>query len=87
MNGDDLAAQLFAQQGYLVLGSTRALSIGSIQTADKGAPMSTPLRVIAKSTKTEWNKQGRLASRISGGEFGMRPGCPAAFYYRVEAVD
>jgi hypothetical protein len=87
VNGDELAALMFAEQRYLVLGSTHPLTIGSVVSADKGARMSTPLRVIAKSSRAEWNKQGRLAERISGGEIRRRRDCPAEYFYRVEAVD
>lgn len=87
MTGDELAIALHAEQGYLVLGSSHPLTVGAIERADKGAPMSTPLRIIDRATRAEWDKQGRLAFRLSGGLFRKKRNCPAEYFYRVVAVD
>jgi hypothetical protein len=94
MTGDELAARLYAEQGYLVIESPpwRPHAIGDlILIAESPASngdrfVRIPLVVVAHSNIEEYKKQDDLATSLVGeessGEF-----YPNATYYRVEAAD
>jgi hypothetical protein len=88
MTGDELAAQLFTEQGYLVLFCDRQLELGDIvrDNSQESDPATTPVRVIGESSRAEYWKQFRRANVLLG-----RPDRPLAleqvYFYRVEAAD
>ena len=87
MSGDELAAAIYAKQGYLVLASADPLKIG--QVTDSEGHCSAPLIVKANSNYTEYSEQASLESLL-------RLGVPRKstarksyerYFYRVEAAD
>ncbi len=89
MSGDELAAVLFAERGYVVAATFSAYGIGEIinDTIVKvggGSPAATPLRVTGPSTEQEALEQAVRMAELLG-----VPAKPARrpFYYRVEAAD
>lgn len=88
MTGDELAAALYAEQGYLTLGTTAPLAIGEI-TTETSYGGGIPLRVIAKSNKAEHRRQDRTSVRLGLVEPVSNESdyFPFLYYYRVEAAD
>lgn len=88
----ELAAQLYAKQGYLVIGATRSYTIGEFVpriiahvTKHANEWEHLPLRVIGESNADEFEAQCILAAQIKGDPRGGYHF--AKFFYRVEAVD
>ena len=87
MSGDELAAALYAEQGYLVMYSKHPRTIGSIDT-DSGAVKQglRPLRIIGPSSSAEYKAQTLRASEIAP-ELASPGGFSWPYFYRVEAAD
>jgi hypothetical protein len=87
MTGDELAAALYAEQGYLVIGAFDECPIGKINQATSmtTGDCATPMRIVAVSTRDEFIKQRKIVSRLTGitgtGWAGF------SHYYRIEAAD
>lgn len=86
MTGDELAARLFAEQGYLVLAGNELKKIGDlvIGADSKFGWSATPVRIVAISNIREFMEQDRLATRIFG---GISSETEHRYFYRVEALD
>jgi len=88
MTGDELAARLYAEQGYLLVGTVLQLGIGEIIPHKAQSPndvVNTPLRVVGRATRTQYILQDQLAQRLAGLEY--HPDRDFDNYYRVEAAD
>ncbi len=87
MTPDELIAEIYARQGYLVLGCQEPYGIGD--RIECNAPMMgevvTPLQVESVGTRAEFDAQDRLSKQISG--LPMSPPKPIPFFYRVVAMD
>ena len=90
MTGDELAAALYAEQGYMALAQNQARKHGEIIPPGtcgwEDAPITTPLRVIGDSNRDEWGSQKPIIARALGLQCGPVRG-NAPYYYRVEAAD
>lgn len=89
MTGDELAARLYSDQGYLVVAGTSPRAIGDILKENSAHPerslCNTPLRVVALSCHDELERQVALVQ-----SYGLTVGPPVPafrYYYRVEAAD
>lgn len=86
LTGDDIICALFAEQGYLVVGSYCPLEIGSVPPwAEQIVPVHIPVRIIGDATWTEFEAQQRRANEMVGGLFGR--GSRFSYFYRVAALD
>lgn len=86
MTGDELAAALYAEQGYMVLWSLKPLTIGSL--TDSEGDSTAVLRILGEATKEEYLKQSRRAKELAPHIAGMPHGRDLlAHFYRVEAAD
>lgn len=87
MTGDQLAAALYAEQGYLIMQSPTPKQIGDIIDAvrtNHGA-ITPPVRITALATSDEWHSQQERAAKLGANIDGFV--LPCATYYRVEACD
>jgi hypothetical protein len=92
MSGEELAAALYAEQGYVVTTGDRPWKVGEISTRPYFRGMrgvlGVPLRVVAESNVEEYNRQIQLANRLAP---DMGPAQqrlePPVLYYRCEAAD
>src|SRR6185312_1664818 len=69
ISGDELAARLFAEQGYLTFASKRNIKVGEITyegTSVLTSLISAPLRVVAVSSREEHTKQVNRMREILG---------------------
>lgn len=70
MTGDELAEKLYAEQGYVILGSHDPHEIGDITYEGCPTPGTTlgkaPLRVVATASLQQLDHQAQLALRIVG---------------------
>ena len=86
MTGDELAAALYAEQGYLVLSYYQEQEIGSIHkrfTHGGIEVVPIPIRLISKSSIMEFDRQQDTKARM-----GARRDKPLGHhFYRVEAAD
>lgn len=90
LTADELAAELYRRQGFLVVNHSLRVQVGSILPAANGqrvGVMSVPLRVIGLSNESEANHQHALAISIYGGPVGYGVVWQKPFFYRVEAAD
>ncbi len=83
MSGDELAAAVYAERGYLVVGANAPLALGDVRFA-RAWDVSTPLRITAISNRQEFEQCERVAQRLVG--YSFKAG-DAPYYYRVEAAD
>lgn len=87
ITGDEMAARLFAEQGYLAIASNMQVPIGFIIRPEQcidTVPHSTPLRVVSESSREEFEAQRRLSERLWPGSTTPRNG---DYFYRTEAAD
>ena len=88
MTADELAAELYRRQGYLLvcpreehpigfIGNGICPSLGSLQT---------PLKIVGIGTVAEHNAQFLLALSLCP-DLAVLPATQAQFIYRVEAAD
>ena len=91
MTGDELAAALYAEQGYLVASRPKPHMIGDVGPAYAHGlgKMQTVIRIIAQSDYEEFNRQRRLATKILGHPAPGDDAIPddGMYFYRIEAVD
>ena len=89
MTADEMAAELYRRQGYLVLSSTETHDIGDIvwETVNAiGKPISAPLRIVGLSSYQEFAAQMAAAARICPRPYDAAH-YPDTIYFRVEAAD
>ena len=92
MTGDELAAALYTEQGYLITGSRFPAELGSILNKSRfgfgeSLPFTVPLKVVGTATYDQWKNQVKTMRRI-GIAAGIRSDhVPRPYYYRVEAAD
>lgn len=91
MSGEELAAALYAEQGYVVLAVNRHCRIGEIlpgtTECDTGKPMTTPLRIIGPSSEMEYRTQIATADRLIGQSTREVVILDLRCFYRVVAAD
>ncbi len=87
MTGNELTLALYSEQGYLLITCSNKKNIGDIifgTEAGLNERTSFPLRIVSESSGPEFDKQVKLAERLS-------PGCNGPvrwpYFYRVEAAD
>ena len=90
MTGDELAAALYVEQGYLIVGTTYPVDIGCVireNTCESTRePARTPLRVLSLASHAEYRAQCVLYIQMGGRVFPDNAfGWP--YVYRVEACD
>ena len=92
ITGDELAAALYAEQGYFVASSFMPRKIGDIDIDNSHHPtkrVSATMRVVGDATEKEWisqwNMAHELAPDITGDEYVRSPW--ELYFYRVEACD
>lgn len=90
LTGDQLAARLFAEQGYFVMYSDYPLRIEAITTEDEYVmgrePVRLPFRIVGQSNREEYTDQRRRTSEITGYALDPFPS-DAHYFYRCEAAD
>ena len=84
MTGDELAAALYAEQGYMVLWSREPLEIGSI--TDSEGDCTAMLRIVRETNVDEYVKQSKRARELEPSIAGPLRDYHA-HYYHVEALD
>jgi len=82
MKGDELAAALFSEQGYLVVGSEHPMHIGVEYCATVSTQMQHPFTVVALSDHQSWAKQNVRLEQLGYPQQGER----YPHYYCVEAT-
>lgn len=89
MTGDEVAAAVYAERGFVVLGSNYPMPIGYL-TRDNSTHKAfnraqAPLKVIAESNLDEFLEQCECIERL----LGISPNrvFPWTYFYRVEAAD
>ena len=82
---DELLAAIYAEQGYIVLGSLDHYKIGDI--AGYSNQTTIPQRVIAESDYAEWRKHCLLAARLDGCPDFSNVWDEFPYYYRTQAAD
>jgi len=92
ISGDELAARLFAEQGYLVMGFEEPVPLGTIlfDRKEHKAPgihgkCTAALRIVAHSSRDELESQYRLAQGLLG--LGEAQDATVTHFYRAEAAD
>lgn len=86
MTGDELAAALYVEQGYMILWSREPLRIGSL--TDSQGDSTAMLRILRETTVDEYVKQSKRARELAPEIAGPLRGYELnAHYYRVEACD
>jgi hypothetical protein len=86
VDGDDLAARIVAERGYLVLVSTTPLRIG--QLTDSSGHCEAPLIVVGPATADDYYAQGKLAADLSGdASKAVHPKSLKLYFYKVNAAD
>lgn len=85
MTENDLAAELYARQGYLVMGQNVPDPIGFEDRSDAHGT-TFAYRIVATSNYQEWLAQTRLAHELNP-DIAAYGDAPCNFYYRVEALD
>ena len=88
MTPDELAAEIYSRQGYLVIASHKPEVIGGIISAGTNmlGDMNTPLIVKALSTKEEFMAQDKIGASLLGYE-PIDLKAMYTYFYRVEAAD
>lgn len=93
MTGDELAARLYAERGYLVMSSELELPLGDIceeaELVRDRERMRTMLRIVGQSNPAEYHQQQLRAAEIceEHGISANRMPCLDPYFYRVEAAD
>jgi len=82
MTGDELAARLYAEQGYLVIGSEHPMALGEAYGPTRPDRPQHPIVPVAISNERSWEQQNELIRRI----YGDIPAARYPFYYCVEGV-
>ncbi len=90
MTADEIASEVFNEQGYLVLASFKPYKVGDSIPSPythlrKSDRLLVALRVTEDSNVSEFMKQARLAQTLSGGPVIGDPDFP--YYYRTEPQD
>lgn len=90
MTGDELAAAVYAEQGFLILGSTEPRKMGEIRRESVHeswrTAVSTPMRIVGVSTEQEMRRQTERYIQLSGAHDHYQKNA-YTHYYRVEAAD
>lgn len=85
MTGDELAARLYAEQGYLVVSHDQEWPIEHV-FAPRGYPRcGIPMRIIGPSNRQECESQCERAAKLFGSP--LPPPRTHKYFYRVEAAD
>lgn len=97
LSASDIAAALYAKQGYLVIGATHLRTIGQLIRTIKHLNFDTmkneevimPMRVIAESNRAEFQAQVALVVELKGWDLSEYKAniAYATHFYRVEALD
>lgn len=87
VTGEELAARLNAEQGYLVAADERLLSVGFIILPEDHQCTGIPIRVVGPATEKEYRDQAALANKIAPNLAAGPPFTKWPHYYRVEATD
>lgn len=89
MTGDELAAALYAEQGFMVIESSCEEKIGDIVKCSNLYEVNTPLIIAGLATREEFMRQAALAFALAGNpeKVGDIPEPGNHHYYRVEAAD
>ena len=89
ISGDELAARLFAEQGYLVHPFLGPRKIGEVFRSGPVSPddltVRTPFRIVGKATKEELLSQRKLA--LKWRVHGIALNTQGTHFYRVVAAD
>jgi hypothetical protein len=88
MTGDELAARLFAEQGYLVLASLVPYKEGQALPHLQGVNgVSSVVKIICSTSESDYLRQlNRVRELAPVGPWHDADGL-ASYYYRVEAAD
>ncbi len=88
MTGDELAAAVYAVQGFLVMESNTPEELGAVVKCSNLIGVKTPLRVTGPSNQKEFLAQAKLGYRLAQSPLVGIEWEPGNFkYYRVEAAD
>ncbi len=85
MTGDELAALVFAEQGYFVMAAKRDHPVGTIIDPGRHGEHGMPMVIVGPSNRKEYLQQLEIGRRISPSTVGHAGNWP--IYYRVEAAD
>ncbi len=88
MSGDDLAARLYAEQGYFIVSSMMMQGKGSVIRLSNKEKVETPMRVLGIAEREKYLAQcvlaHNIAPEIATAAVPFRQG---PFYFYVEAAD
>lgn len=87
MTGDELAAALYVEHGFISMATVEPLHVGEIWLGHAARQAGVPLRVIGRSSSTEYANQARRAGIIAPDLALGEPPQLYPYYYRVEAAD
>ncbi len=87
MSGDELAAKVYAERGYLVMATNREVVIGTAQPHMRGANGVSIIPLVkSKTTEADYLEQLRRVRELDSG-IPTDIEWLAKHYYRVEAAD
>ncbi len=87
MTGDELAAALYAEQGYLVLASDNVYQVGQALPLVRGVNSVSIVPLVKCATdEADYLKQVRRARELGPERVGVDDG-RKPYYYRVVAAD
>lgn len=85
LSADELAAELYRRQGYLIYNSSHPKNLGDVvcEVEAGDSKLDTPLRIVGRSTLAEFTSQQRLAQELGWSSEYI----PYPYFYYVEAAD
>jgi hypothetical protein len=89
MSADEVHANVYSEQGFLVMLSFEHCPVGSIHICDAWGELETTaaLRCVGPSNFREFARQVERMNELSGVAVPAGPHQPGARYYRMEPCD
>jgi len=84
MVGDELAAELYREQGCLFVASSRQLTVGNVVRSDHyfAGPIAAPLVVTGVASREDFERQSKRSCDLANCAYF--PNTHIKYFYRVE---